>query len=169
MFSYCNRGLQGERFSEKPFQYQMSSLNTLRGFGKPPMFCPSLQMPYVSSRGLPRHLLDKEAKLKGQDYHTQPFCANPENEGDKLDFSPFKWLQEQPLPTRAPVPCAPTPFIEVKQYGGSACDHVGGVTPCGHSCSCSPRCQCKELWRDRNMTKPAIGVLPMHKMPGCRI
>lgn len=168
MFSYCKRSVNTKN-SKFPHAYHMNSIQTQKGFGKDPTLCDNIQMPFVHHRGTPRDLLDLEAKIKGQDYKVQPFCANPsvEDTENDLQFSTFGWLQGQPIP-RGPAPCAPTPIIEVKTYGGSSCDHVGGVRPCGQACGCSPRCQCKEMWRDRNMQRPAVGVLGFSQVPGCK-
>ncbi len=162
MFSYCKRTTSNP-YTHVPYQYHMSPLQTADGFGKTPMYCQNINVPFVHNRGVPRNLLDLESKLKGQDKSVQPFCANPCNEKD-LQFSTFKWLTEQPRPV-GPIPCAPVPMIEVKSYGGSACNHVGGQTPCGNACGCSPRCQCKEVWRERNLTRPYVGQIGMTITP----
>ena len=167
MFSYCKRSGTNKN-TKFPFSSHLSGLHTTGGFGKGPLLCDNIQMPFVHNRGLPRNLLDFEAKLQGKDPEVQPYCSDPSTEdADQLQFSHLDWLKGQPIP-RGPIPCAPTPMVEVKGYGGSACDHAGGVRPCGGKCGCSPRCQCKEMWRERNMTRPAIGVMGMSAVPGCK-
>ncbi len=165
MFSYCKRGLNED--AHFTYDYHVNSLQTSKGFGKNPTLCNNVQMPFVHNRGLPRNLLDAEAKLKGQDSSVQPYCFNPVKE-DALQFSTFGWLQGQPIP-KGPIPCGPVPMIEVKTYANEQCANPGGVKPCGENCGCSKSCQCNAGMFHRNMSsKPALGMLPMSSVAGCK-
>lgn len=165
MFSYCKKN-NINKDSQFLYDYYVNPLQTAKGFGRDPSLCNNIQMPFVQHRGLPRNLLDAEAKLKGQDPSVQPYCSNQKLEGS-LQFSTFGWLQDQPIP-KGPIPSGPVPMIEVKSYGSPQCQHPGGFKPCGGNCGCSHNCQCKDMFH-RNMTsKPALGMLPMTQVPGCK-
>ena len=166
MFSYCKRS-GNQNFAEVPYQYHMNPMQTTQGFGRRPLFCGNLAQPFVHNRGVPMNLLEVEAQLKGQDRSMQPNCGD-QNDERTLQYSPFRWLQDTPTPTKGPVPCAPTPMIEYKTYTGSMCNHSTGLTPCGQRCGCSPRCQCKEMFRDRNVSRPYVGQLGISAVPGCK-
>ena len=154
LFSYCKRTSTNE-YSTVPYQYLMSPLQTTEGFGKVPAFCRRLNVPYVSNRGTPRDLFDKEAELKGQGRIHQPICAGPGEEGT-IQFSMLPWLRDFPVPNKAPIPCVPTPIVQMSPSGGSLCSHVKLTTRCGQSCACSPGCRCKIDMLTRNVTRPHV-------------
>lgn len=167
LFSYCKRGQQ-DSFDNVPFNYYTNTMLTPPGFGKAPVFCRNINVPFVHNRGVPKELLEFEGQLRGQDRSLQPFCSNPANE-PQIEFSTLEWLHNQPIP-KGPIPCAPSPIIQVKTYGENLCAHVPGVRPCGERCGCSSVCQCKEYWREKNMTRPQhTGTLRMSTTPGCKI
>lgn len=170
MFSYCKRG-QAE--SIDPYRYQTSQLQTVEGFGRGPALCHNMPAAFGQRTRIPRHLVDVEAVMKGQDSRVQVACQNP-NEDRLPEFSNWKWLTDTPMARIGqPIPCAPVPVVEVKTYGNNGmntlCAHAPGVRPCGETCSCSKLCQCKELWKDRNMTRPQTGTLQLVGAAGCRI
>ncbi len=168
MFSYCKRGTKrDDKYTEEMFNYYVNPLKTIAGFGKNEILCNNIQMPFVYNRGLPRNLLDLEAKLKGQDSSVQPFCSNADNE-DVLQFSTLGWIQDQPIP-KGPIPCAPVPMVQVKAFS-SFCQDTGLTKPCGERCDCGRNCQCgspAEMNRNRT-TKPELGLLPMTVVPACK-
>jgi len=123
--------------------------------------CRGVNVPHVYNRGIPNALFDKETEMRGQGRQFQPQCANP-CENNQVDFSVFKWMQDAPIAKIGqPIPCAPTPVIEVKQYGPPMCGGGCGKIPCG----------CGEHpfgLANRGMTGPQIGPLGMHVTPGCK-
>lgn len=167
LFSYCKRS-SSNNYSTVPYQYKMSDLQTTNGFGKTPAYCKSLNVPYVSNRGLPRDLIDKEIEMRGQGRIYQPFCANVAEEGD-IQFSMFDWLKDMPLPNKAPIPCVPTPIVQMTPSSGkgSLCNHVGITSRCGSSCACSRECQCKIGNLERNMSRPHVGSMGFRMEPVC--
>lgn len=165
LFSYCKR-TSSNAYSTIPYQYKMSNLQTTEGFGKIPAYCKNLNVPYVSHRGLPRSLVDKEMELKGQGRYLQPYCANVAEEGD-IQFSMLEWMKDMPVPNKAPIPCVPTPIVQMSPTGGSLCNHVGITTRCGKSCACGLGCQCKIQALNRNVTRPQIGNIGLQVEPKC--
>ena len=139
----------------------VNPLHTPNGFGKDPTMCRGVNVPYVYNRGIPKSLFDKETEIRGQGRSFQPHCANPCEKND-IQFSLFKWMQDAPVAKIGqPIPCAPTPVIQVKQYGPQPCGTGCGAVPCG----------CQEHpfgLANRNMTRPHTGQIGMQITPGCK-
>lgn len=165
LFSYCKRTSNNE-YTNVPYLYHMSPLQTVQGFGKIPAYCKRLNVPYVANRGLPRNLIDMETELKGQGKRYQPYCANTHEKGD-IQFSMFDWLKDVPQPNKAPIPCVPSPIVQMSPTGGTLCNHSPITTRCGRSCACTPSCQCKISSLDRNMTRPHVGSIGFKVEPAC--
>jgi hypothetical protein len=166
LFSYCKR-TSDNAATHVPYNYLVNPLQTPQGFAKDPAMCPGLNVPHVYNRGIPNALFDKETEIRGQGRAFQPYCANP-CENNQLDFSLFKWMQDAPMAkVGQPIPCAPTPVIEVKQYGPGGC----GVSGCGVSGCGTVPCGCQEHpfgLANRGMTKPQIGQIGMNITGGCK-
>jgi hypothetical protein len=166
LFSYCKRTSNNEH-THVPYVYKMSPLQTIQGFNKLPAYCQGLNVPYVANRGLPRNLIERETELRGQGKIYQPYCANTTEKGD-LQFSMFDYLQNMPYPHKAPIPCVPTPVVQMSPSGGSPCSHSHITTRCGRSCACSLSCQCKIQSLERNVTRPQVGGVGLRTEPVCR-
>jgi hypothetical protein len=158
MFSYCKRSNYDRNFTHMPFEYHTSPMLTTKGFGEPRV-CANINVPFVHNRGIPGNLIDLETRMRGQDRGVQPYCNSYlGKEAEDIQFSTFRDI-DLPRP-KGPIPCAPVPIVQMKAYDTNMCNHVKGNDPCGHSCACSPRCQCKEVWRGMNkLGRPYIPPL----------
>jgi hypothetical protein len=172
MFTYCRKKSSSVRETDSPYAYHMSKWNTLEGFGKKAHLCQSLPPAWVQGRRIPQDLLVLEGQMRGQGLAYQPYCGPKatidHNGGDEPEGIRFTTFRPPPVLPKGIHPGAPVPTVEVKAYGGGACQHVGGRQPCGGSCACGPSCQCKETFRGMNLTRPMAGPPGMSLTDGCR-
>jgi hypothetical protein len=164
LFSYCKR-TSDNSLTHVPFNYHVNPLETPQGFGKQPTMCNGLNVPHVYNRGIPKSLFDKETEIRGQGRMFQPYCSNPcENNG--IEFSMFKWMKDTPVAKIGqPIPCAPIPVIEVKQYGQPPV-----YNPIFDGDLCETGCKEHPFQFSRNMTRPQqTGQIGMNVTPSCKI
>ena len=176
LFTWCNRSSDNS-FSQVPFEYQTSKLNTISGFGRKPALCPGVNVPYVTNRGVPKSLFNQEMQLKGQDSMFQPVCASATQE-KTIQFSMMDYYND--IPVGKAAVCGPVPITQVQTSCGGCngpstdmravmCAHFPVNYVCNDSCRCPPNCVCKQMQTGRNLGKLQMPTLPVVMSPNCQL
>lgn len=142
MFTYCRK----RREVDPDFQLNYNTSIEKTPAGKQTMLCNGVNVAYVHNRGLPRHLLDLEMNIRGQNKDLQPYCGGREGEEEPLQWSTFD--RAMPRAPFGPLPCPPVAVMQTRNLADSGCAHGAGT--CGVECPHTIRCECKEKWSQMN-------------------
>ncbi len=116
MFTYCRRdprNTTSDTFSAAVTTYHYGVNSNTQ-----PMYCPSLNVPNLANKGLPRALLDVEENLRGLDRGSQSYCVNEvgmqkvnsDTKPDVTSFS-FDYMRQTPTIPLVPPPMAPSSLL----------------------------------------------------------